>query len=173
MASYYYLISSLPTLKTDAPMPFSYDEFLSMCVNAVNNNVFYYLKNLSLTSENGPLVRQWGIFYNHLMKSLEKVRTLKLGKPFNENVDKDELIDKAVEAAMSADNPLIAEKILLKCQFDYLDSLVAMHSFDDYVLFGYAVKLKLLERQTVFDNENGKEEFKRLFENIQQQILST
>ena len=30
MASYYYLISSLPDLKTDGEMPFTYDEFLGM-----------------------------------------------------------------------------------------------------------------------------------------------
>ncbi len=172
MASYYYLIASLPTLKTDSPMPFSYDEFLAMCENTVSRDVFTTLKNLSLSSDKGPLMKQWGDFYNRLMKALAKERSARLGKPFNENVDKDELTDKAVDAALAAENPLEAEKVLLEYQFDYLDSLVAMHSFDDYVLFGYAVKLRLLERQTAFDKEKGKEEFRRLFDNIQQQILS-
>lgn len=30
MASYYYLISSLPDLRTDGDMPFTYEEFLGM-----------------------------------------------------------------------------------------------------------------------------------------------
>ena len=172
MASYYYLISSLPTLKADAPMPFSYDEFLAMCANAVSKDVFRRLSELTLYSDEGPLLKQWGTFYNNLMNSLNKQRAQQLGKPFNGSADKDDFTDKAVDSAMSAKNPLEAERILLSCQFDYLDSLVAMHNFDDYVLFGYAVKLKLLERQSVFDKAAGKEEFEKLSEGIEKLILN-
>ena len=44
--------------------------------------------------------------------------------------------------------------------------------FDDYVLFGYAVKLKLLERLTSFEQEKGKQEFQSLFEGIQKSVYS-
>ena len=54
----------------------------------------------------------------------------------------------------------------------YLDSLVAMHYFDDYVLYGYAVKLKLLERRDVFEKDKGSAEFERLFSDVQQKIMS-
>ena len=73
---------------------------------------------------------------------------------------------------MNADNPLIAEKLMLDAQFAYLDSLVAMHYFDDYVLYGYAVKLKLLERRDVFEKDKGSAEFERLFSDVQQKIMS-
>ena len=58
---------------------------------------------------------------------------------------------------MAAKNPLEAEKILLECEFDNLDSLVGLHTFDDRYLFGYAIKLKLLERQSCFVQFKGTE----------------
>ena len=172
MASYYYLISSLPTLKAEASMPFSYDEFLKMCENTVGKDTYDKLSALTLKSEDSPFLKQWGLFYNKMMNSLCRQRKIKLGKSASSAAEKDLLIDRAVDEAMSAENPLEAEKILLKCQFEFLDGLVGMHYFDDFVLFGYAVKLKLLERQSVFETESGKQEFKRLFDGIQQQIAS-
>lgn len=171
MASYYYLISSLPALRADAPMPFSYEEFLKMCKNTVSSDVYAKLDELKLSSDDGPLVKQWGTFYNKLMAALCKQRNINLGKQDNSDVEKDLIIDKTVDEALSAKNPLEAEKVLLNCQFEYLDSLTSMHYFNDYVLYGYAIKLRLLERQNVFEQKAGKEEFKRLFDNIQQQIL--
>jgi hypothetical protein len=44
--------------------------------------------------------------------------------------------------------------------------------FDDYVLFGYAIKLKLLERLNSFEQSKGKAEFQSLFEGIQQRVYS-
>ena len=52
------------------------------------------------------------------------------------------------------------------------DALVGLHMFDDYVLFGYAIKLKLLERLSSFEHDKGKAEFKSLFDGIQQQVYS-
>ena len=44
--------------------------------------------------------------------------------------------------------------------------------FDDYVLFGYAIKLKLLERLSCFEQDKGQAEFKSLFDGIQQRVYS-
>ena len=57
MASYYYLISSLPDLKTDGEMPMTYDEFLGMCQSNVSESKYKFLENLTLSSEEGPLVK--------------------------------------------------------------------------------------------------------------------
>ena len=51
MASYYYLISSLPDLRTDGEMPFSYEEFLGMCQSNVSESKYECLKNLTLSSK--------------------------------------------------------------------------------------------------------------------------
>ena len=38
MASYYYLIASLPELRADGDMPITYDEFLTCCQSNVSES---------------------------------------------------------------------------------------------------------------------------------------
>ena len=172
MASYYYLISSLPDLRTDGDMPMTYDEFLDMCQSNVSESKYELLKNLTLSSEEGPLLKEWSAFYKNLMGELNYQRSVSLGRPYLTSYDKDSVIAQVAGAAMAAKNPLEAEKILLECEFDNLDSLVGLHTFDDRYLFGSAIKLKLLERQSCFVQSKGQKEFKRLFDQVQQRVYS-
>jgi hypothetical protein len=172
MASYYYLISSLPDLRTDGEMPLTYDEFLDMCKSSVSEKKYELLKNLTLSSEKGPLVREWSDFYKNLMNELNYQRSVKLGRPYQVEYEKDSDIARIAAAALDAKNPLEAEGILLDREFENLDSLVGLHAFDDVYLFGYAIKLKLLERQSCFVQSKGQKEFKRLFEQVQQRVYS-
>ena len=172
MASYYYLISSLPDLRTDGDMPMTYDEFLDMCQSNVSESKYELLKNLTLSSEEGPLLKEWSAFYKNLMGELNYQRSVSLGRPYLTSYDKDSVIAQVAGAAMAAKNPLEAEKILLECEFDNLDSLVGLHTFADRYLFGYAIKLKLLERQSCFVQSKGQKEFKRLFDQVQQRVYS-
>ena len=172
MASYYYLISSLPELRADGEMPISYSEFLTYCQSNVSESTYQLLKDLTLNSEEGPLVDKWANFYGMLMKELNYQRSMNLGKSYSSTYDKDGFIAQVVNTALSAKNPLEAEKVLLEYEFENLDSLVGLHMFDDYVLFGYAIKLKLLERLNSFEQTKGKAEFKSLFDGIQQRVYS-
>ncbi|MBQ6389725.1 MAG: DUF2764 family protein [Mogibacterium sp.] len=172
MASYYYLIASLPELRADGDMPITYSEFLNCCQSNVSESDYELLKDLTLNSTEGPLVREWSEFYGMLNKELNYQRSMNLGKSYSSAYDKDGFIAQVVAAALSAKNPLEAEKVLLDYEFENLDSLVGLHMFDDYVLFGYAIKLKLLERLTSFEQTKGKAEFKSLFDGIQQRVYS-
>ena len=172
MASYYYLIASLPELKADGDMPITYSEFLKCCQSNVSDRDFEILENLTLSSTEGPLVEEWARFYKMLTKELSYQRSMNLGRSYSSAYDKDGFISQVVASALSAKNPLEAERILLEYEFENLDSLVGLHMFDDYVLFGYAIKLKLLERQSCFEQTKGKAEFKSLFDGIQQRVYS-
>ena len=171
MASYYYLVSSLPTLTTDGELPLTYETFLTYCQGNVSESKFKLLKELTLDSKEGPLVDEWAVFYGNLMKELNHQRSMRLGKPYSAAFDKEPASAQVVAAAIAAKNPLEAEKILLDYEFDYLDTLTGLHTFDDYVLFGYAIKLKLLERQNCFEHEKGQKEFTHLFTEVQQRVL--
>ena len=172
MASYYYLTASLPDLGYDGEMPISYAEFLARCEKNVSESTYETLKNLTLSSKEGPLVGQWYAMYRNLTMELNHRRSVELGKPYPAEYEKDPVTAQVVSAAMTAKNPLEAEKILLNYEFECLDSLVGMHIFDDIYLFGYAIKLKLLERQACFVQSKGKAEFKRLFDLVQQRVYS-
>lgn len=170
MANYYYLISSLPSLHADGEMPCSYDEFLSMCESNVSEKKYNALKNLTLSSTEGPLMAEWGKFYNNLTGELNAHRSSILGKPYAKEYDKDLENSRIIQEAVRAKNPLEAEKLLLRHQFEVIDDLIGQHAYDDADLFGYAVKLKLLERQNCFVKEKGKKTFDRLLETVQNNI---
>lgn len=172
MASYYYLISSLPDLKSDGEMPLSYEDFLDMCQTTVSASTYTILKNLTLASNEGPLIKEWARTYSSLTKELNYQRSMKLGKTYPNTFEKDSITAQVVASALAAKNPLEAENIMLDFEFQQLDSLVGLHMFDDYVLFGYAIKLKLLERQSCFDHDKGETEFRRLLSKVQQRVYS-
>ena len=172
MASYHYLVASLPELRADGDMPLTYDEFLTCCQSNVSEETFELLKNLTLNSTEGPLVSEWAKFYGMLSKELNYQRSLNLGKSYSSAFDKDGFIAQVASSAISAKNPLEAEKLLLEYEFENLDSLIGLHMFDDHVLFGYAIKLKLLERLNSFEQEKGNAEFQTLLGGIQEQVYS-
>ena len=172
MASYYYLMASLPELRADGDMPLTYEEFLTCCQSNVSEEDFERLKHLSLDSKEGPLVAEWAAFYGMLTKEVNYQRSMNLGKSYSSAYDKDGLSAQVASAALGAKNPLEAERILLEYEFENLDSLVGLHMFDDHVLFGYAIKLKLLERITSFEQEKGNAEFQSLLSGIQESVYS-
>lgn len=172
MASYYYLAASLPTLTTDGEMPIDYETFLTCCQGNMSESKYQLLKELTLSSTEGPLIKEWSVFYTNLMKELNNQRSARLGKSYPASYDKDPGAQAVVSAALSAKNPLEAEKILLDYEFDYLDTLTGLHVFDDYVIFGYAIKLKLLERRNCFTHDKGEAEFTNLFTQVQQRVLN-
>lgn len=171
MASYYYLISSLPMLRTNAEPPLDYPAFLDMCKTSVSASAYRTLENLTVQSNKGPLLSEWASFYQALTEELNYQRNQKLGRPAAAPETRDAVVTEAVSAALSAKNPLEAEQILLRLEFSRLDSMVGLHNFDDRVLYGYGMKLKLLERQRTFRYEDGKKTFQGLLDHIQQQIF--
>lgn len=157
-------------LRADSAMPFSYETFLDMCAASVQKDKYELLKNLTVSSKEGPLVKEWAKFYGLLSGEMSYQRNTKLGRPCEAPTEHDEVISRTVHTALTSENPLLAEQMLLELEFKRLDELIGLHSFDDYMLFGYALKLKLLERLTVFDSKKGRAEFQRLFDGIQAQI---
>ena len=150
MASYYYLISSLPMLRAGDAPPLDYAAFLDQCQGAVSDRVYRSLEELTVRSEDGGFVSRWAAFYRVLQGELTYQRRVKRGE------------------SCAAPN----ERLLLALEFDRLDELVGLHSFDDCALYGYALKLRLLERQRVFRHDEGKAAFDTLLGQVRQQIFS-
>ena len=172
MSSYYYLIASLPTLNSDEEMPMTYEEFLLQCQGNVSEEKYKILENLTLDSTDGPLLKDWAKTYGMLIKELNSQRSAALGKSYPSDFDKDGMNAQVVAAALAAKDPLESEQVLLDYEFELLDELVGLHTFDDQELFGYALKLKLLERKSCFEKEKGQAEFEHLFDQVQQRVYS-
>ena len=172
MASYYYLISSLPMLKPQGEMPMDYGAFLAMCQTAVGSGVYKTLEELTVNADRGPLLAEWASFYRALARELTYQRSVKLGRPCAVPSDRDAGIVQTVTAAVNAENPLEGERLLLDLEFRRLDDMIGLHNFDDHALYGYAMKLRLLERQQTFRYQRGKQAFDGLMAHIRQQVSS-
>ena len=74
---------------------------------------------------------------------------------------RDEIVDHSqtllAEQAFNADSPLMAEEILNKARWRYLDELEFGHYFDIEILVIFFIKLQILERISSFDAEVGSE----------------
>lgn len=170
--AYYYLLSSLPMLQSDGDMPLSYDQFLDLCRDTVPGTKYEMLKELTLSSTEGPLVSKWAEFYSIFKEELTYQRNVRLGRSAQPPTIREDRISKLVAAAMSHPNPLAAEQMLLAFQFEKLDELIGTHYFDDSALMGYGLKLRLLQRKNSFQPQTGKAEFDRILHTLQQQIMS-
>lgn len=171
MASYYYLIASLPQLQAGAKPPLDYAAFLEACRAQVSGKVWRTLSELSEHSEKGPLLKDWAAFYRKLRAELCYQRNLKLGRPCVVPAEREPEVIRAVTAAVGAPDPLAGEQCLLELEFHRLDELCSMHPFDDTALLGYAMKLRLLERQRLFQHDAGRAAFDGLLEGLRQQIF--
>ena len=172
MASYYYLISSLPMLRAGEAPPMDYAAFLDQCRGVVSDEVYSALETLTLRSDEGPLVKEWAVFHRVLSDELSYQRRVKRGENAPAPIERDAAVTQTVTAAMNAANPLQGELLLLELEFSQLDELIGLHSFDESALYGYALKLQLLGRQRVFRQDEGKAAFDGLLDHLRQQIFS-
>ena len=130
------------------------------------------LEELTVRSEDGGFVSRWAAFYRVLQGELTYQRRVERGESCAAPNERDAAVTQTVTAAVNAKDPLEGERLLLALEFDRLDELVGLHSFDDCALYGYALKLQLLERQRVFRHDEGKAAFDTLLGQVRQQIFS-
>lgn len=174
MSSHYYLMASLPSLYYDAPVPMTYEQFLEVCREQVSPSTFEALSTLFSGNGEGKsgLVGQWEQYYTKLMNELTEQRCRRLGKSCPEYPEREVEIKEVIKAAMNSKNPLEAENLLIKSEFEFIDSRCSQHYFDDYALTGYALKLRILGRKAMFSTEEGSAEFSKLLDYIQSEIKS-
>lgn len=175
MASYYYLVSTLPLLRWEDSVPFSTEYFLSICKGNISKKDYKIIEEtLSGKPASHPFVKKWNNFNNSVKKELADQRSKKLnisGDKYKNTGDKEFRIAESVRAALAAANALEGELILMQLYWKYLDEASTNHVFDIEGLLSFTVKLKLLERKSRFDRVEGNKEFKALLSNLQSNIL--
>ena len=177
MASYYYLVATLPLLRYDGQCPFDSASFLEQCKSQVSAHDYQTIVSaLSGRNSSHPFLKKWQQFTSMVKKELNDQRSKKLGlsaSKYRNDGEKEVRIGEAVRQALLNENALEAELSLLSLKWKYLDEIAALHYFDVEALLSYAVKLQLLERKSLFTKEEGNAEFKRLFSNLQSEIANT
>ncbi|HKL58887.1 MAG TPA: DUF2764 family protein [Sphaerochaeta sp.] len=177
MASYYYLVATLPLLRYEGVPPFDTASFLEQCKTQVSVRDYQIIESaLAGRNSSHPFLKKWQQFASMVKKELNDQRSKKLGlssPKYRNDGEKEFRIAEAVRQALSNENALEAELSLLSLTWKYLDEISALHYFDVEGLLSYAVKLQLLERKSLFTKEEGNAEFKRLFSNLQSEIANT
>lgn len=176
MASYYYLVSSLPMLRPDGPSPLTTDRFLDACRSTLSARDFHLVRcALDGTPAANKFLRTYQHYVGMIRASLTEARARKLGLPLdrwrNEG-EKSYVIDAVVQKAVNDENPLAGEMALIVLEWKYLDELSLGHTFDTDGLLAYALKLALITRKNLFTNEAGNAEFQRLFAKLESDIKS-
>ena len=172
----YYLISQLPSLdglSDNVPMPITEERFYDVCNRILGKKAQNELSKISLVPSRAyepsgsAVLTAWNAGEQNLRLALGKVRAEKLGKQFdtgNRTFTTDLL--QTVRAAVEADSPLEAEKMLNRYRMDYLDAIRPMNAFSEEFVFYYCLKLKLILRMRQFDAENGKAAYRNIYDSI-------
>ncbi len=166
---YYYLVASLPMLEFDAEPPFSYQDFLSTCQRLMAEEDYALLKRATLGPEAKPCdvasstLMKWNHFCHGLRNELARYRAqhnnkdpLEYMRPEIYSLPK---VAEMIGHAAHSDNLLVAEKMIDKYKWEFLEELTLGHFFDVDFLIVYALKLQMLERHKEIRSSRGKEAF--------------
>lgn len=162
---YYYVTTSLPSLSLSEELPIRKDDFLANCEKYLKKTDFNILESVSLfdvEKDEAPLdtVKHFFGWERGIRNALVRLRAEGLGLEPDEFV-RGEIVDHSqtllAEEAYNADSPLVAEGILNKARWRYLDELEFGHYFDIERLVIFFIKLQILERISSFDAEEGRE----------------
>ena len=156
MDKYYYLISSLSSLKfTEAPL-ISKEDFIVEAEKWLKSTDFLILSAVEINDflEDGkdiPLLKRYKEFERCLREELAFFRRAKR-KNIEYKVRKD------LNSIIQEDNnPLEIERKLLFLRWNFLEEQEVGHFFDLEFLIIYYLKLQILERLISFNKEKGKE----------------
>lgn len=174
--SEYYLISQLPSLDgigEHTPLPITEERFSELCSLFTGKRTLTELQKLTVCPvpdfepSSSSLINKWNENERDLRLALGKIRAEKMKKSFDagEKPLSPELI-KTAEAAVTAGNPLDAEKYLSSCRLAFLESIRPFDSFSDDYLFYYALRLRLLSRIKNFDMSKGKTSYKNIYNTV-------
>lgn len=163
--SIYYLVSSLPSFNFGDKPFYSSEGFVRQCSDWISSDEVQELGNISLipdgsVSTKSSFAKTWYELLGALIYSSVKFRAVKLGRDIS-SIQKEQKtiysdIDKGVQDAFSADNPMEKEKKLDKLKWNLLDSLEVGHQFDFDKLCIYKLRILLCEKWHTRKEADGK-----------------
>jgi len=159
---YYYLVASLPYLVFGKKPPITRDAFINECEKWLAQDDMEALLSASIQyswiKENDTKVlKDWKTFDNELKEELALVRK---AKKENEAYKTPEYL----KIIMDQETPLLMEQAMEKIRWNFIEDRIVKHFFDINFLIYYFLKLKILERLSMFDKDEGEKLFYNLCE---------
>jgi hypothetical protein len=174
LAQYYYLVASLPLLAYDSERVPSRDEFLAACRPLLSPQHYSLLESAGTADlqPGGPSCRTldlWRSWEITLRNELLRLRAKNLGRDVQMRMlESAGALGPEVVAreAFSQESPLQAEDTLNRGRWRYLDELESGHYFDIDKILIYALRLQVLKRKALFDEQKGREMFDTVYSEI-------
>ena len=160
----------------DSKPPLSLEEFVRDCERLLSPQETVLIKQLiedAIVTDGiktaNSVFREEVEFTHQLCNQLAKLRAERAGKDplkyVRGEVVNDPFFAEVIRQADIAKNPLVAERLLDKTRWDFLDRLQTGHFFDLEFILIYALKLKILNRYAMIESPKGREvfdEFKKI-----------
>jgi hypothetical protein len=115
-----------------------------------------------------PLIGGWHAWERSLRQALAKLRAVKLKRDAQLTEPPKDALDAlaAAKAAAAIDSPLEAELFLDRARWGAVEALQPRNYFDRDTVYGYMIKLLLLERKALFRVEEGFAEYKAIYASV-------
>lgn len=182
MRRYYYTISALPLLSYEEPAPFPVEDLYYMCRGNIAEDDYAVLIGAGLEPKLEPdevsslhALSAWYAWETALRNELIGYRAQRLGWETDRYLREGEVITGVLDVARNAasqDSPLVAEDVLNRARWGFLDELETGHFFELTNLVVFSLKLQLLHRKDQFTREKGEENFKEIYQKIREDIRS-
>lgn len=176
MRQYYYMIASLPLLKSDSPPPFDIEDLFYSCRGNIKDSDLTLLETVSLEpgdSAGNEMLERWYDWETSLRNELVRLRSQRKAADSDKYLREGDVFPGVPEVAREAftqESPLSAEEILNRARWAKLEELEVGHYFDMVKLMVYTLKLQLLQRQSRFTKELGQEKFGAVYDQIHEDI---
>ncbi|MEW5895630.1 MAG: DUF2764 family protein [Candidatus Omnitrophota bacterium] len=159
---YYYFASTLPMINWGDPLPFPVEEFADNCRRLLSphdaSDAMIAL-GLGKGEVSNGLLKRWQRFERALKNEIAAFRAVQRQQNALTVVhgerDYDMDIAEGFGRAVKAGQPLEAQRILLKIQWDRLDEWSLNKDFSIEFILTYAIKLKIMARLHAFRDEEG------------------
>jgi hypothetical protein len=178
--NYYYLVSQLPSLQYGEKAPYTPDEFLEQCKTVFSKQDYealqYCTMDMSILEDapktHSPFINAWVARERTLRYTLANLRSAKLKRGDEENIEEAPhdvpRAEAAAHAAFAMSNPLEAELFLDEGRWESIEAMQGYDSFTAEVIFAYILKLTLMQRRFLFNQEDGLAGYKALYASIMQ-----
>lgn len=173
MSQYYYLISSLPTLRIDLTQFPELESFVDACKAWLDPEDLSVLENTRLEpSEPGlpgnTIIQRWQEFEYALRNELVRLRAARLHSSGDEYLRRDAqgqeyrlygYVADSLRSAFAEESPDKADLALDRQRWSKTDEFALGHYFDLEALQVYYLRLQILHRRARFTRELGEEQF--------------
>ncbi len=178
MDQYYYAVSSLPFLDFNIAPLIKVVDFYAICSSALEEKQYNIIKSVSISdlkamNPSVTVIKKWLSWEGSLRNEIAKLRAESLGYdsgPFIYDIESNSETPGVARNAYKMDSPLLAEELLDKARWLFLDEIEQGHYFDMEKLIVYSLRLQILERKSMFTTENGNENFQKIYENIKEAV---